>query len=376
MRLTDLSIRKLQAPEHGQKSYFDDSLPGFGVRISQGGSKSFVVMYGEKRRLKTLGRYPALSLADARKEARRFQVEFDKVPEAEFAHQQISFNDAKELFLDACRQKNKERTVYDYDRLLSRNFSFGKRLVGEIVRAEIQKSLHDLRDRPSEQHHAFVAVKVFLNWAVREEIITSNPLGNMRAPRRMVPRERYLADTELKSVYSQATVHPWPFGPIMKLLILTGQRRGEIAALQWSWIDEESQIITLPSELTKNGRTHVFPYGKSAAETFEAIPRMGEYVFPGRVKTARHFNGWGSCKAKFDTSIETTDPYTLHDLRRTFSSNMARLGTPIQVTEKILNHTSGTLGGVAGIYNRHTYIDEMRQAMETYDTYLANLITE
>jgi integrase len=108
----------------------------------------------------------------------------------------------------------------------------------------------------------------------------------------------------------------------------------------------------------------------------EAVPQMGPYVFPSRIEGGTIFKGWGKCKARFDAELEGVEPYTLHDLRRTFASTLARLGTPIHVTEKLLNHISGTVSGVAAIYNRHSYMDEMREAIAAYESHLVKLIGE
>ena len=122
--------------------------------------------------------------------------------------------------------------------------------------------------------------------------------------------------------------------------------RGEIGLLQWKWIDEARQTITFPAEATKNNRSHTFPFGRMAARVLEALPRMGEYVFPPARETrngvaVRVVNGWSNLKRRFDKSVEGVAAWTLHDLRRTFATNLAALGTPIHVTEKLLTHLSG-----------------------------------
>jgi integrase len=198
-------------------------------------------------------------------------------------------------------------------------------------------------------------------------------MAGMRAPSVLPSRERVLADRELATVYRAALDHPYPFGPIMALMMLTGQRRGEIAALEWDWINREERTITLPASLTKNKHTHVLPYGDAVHAVLAQLPRMGLYLFPSRIETGTVFNGWGKSKARFDRELSDVEPYTLHDLRRTFSSTLAKLGTPIHVTEKLLNHISGTVSGVAAIYNRHSYMDEMRVAIADYEAHLASL---
>ena len=110
-----------------------------------------------------------------------------------------------------------------------------------------------------------------------------------------------------------------------------------------------------------------------APEVLKGLPEMCDLLFPARGQDATPFCGWSKAKRRFDQPLETT-PYTLHDLRRTFSSNLARLGTPIHVTEKLLNHASGTVSGVAAIYNRYSYLDEMREAVRQHDEFLAQIV--
>lgn len=374
MRLTDLSIRKLAAPERGQRTHFDDGLPGFGLRISQGGTKSFVVMYGARRRLKTIGRYPAMKLADARREAKRLQAEISD-PDVGFqpVMERVSFADARERFLADCARRTRPRTVGDYRRLLERHFSFDKPLA-EIARREVMQVVSGLAPTPSEQAHAYVALRTMLNWCRRQGLIDASPLPRMRMA--TSARDRVLTDAELVAVYRAAQAAPWPFGPIVQLLILTGQRRGEIGALQWDWIDLEARLIAFPASITKNKRAHALPIGETAARLIAGLPQLGPHLFPARTEQGTVFNGWGKAKARLDAGLEAVAPYTLHDLRRSFSSTHARLGTPIHVTEKLLNHVSGTLSGVAAIYNRHSYAEEMREAMEAYEAHLASLAND
>lgn len=369
--LTDLSIKALSPPAKGQTTYWDSGTPGFGLRISQGGARTFVVVYGVERRRFTIGRYPTLSLKQARDKAKELQANLslgllDKRPSPAFV-------EALELYLEASAAKNRERTVADYRRLLSKHFAFGRKRLADITRADVQQKLTKLKDTPSEQRHAFVAAKVFFNWAVREGYMRENPIGTMRAPSRQQSRERILSADELKEIILAARDHTWPFGPIMELLAYTGQRRGEIGALRWDWIDLEARTIMWPASFTKNHRTHVLPYGDRVAAILATLPQQGDYVFPGRTAKAPHFNGWGKCKEAFDAKLEGVEPYVLHDLRRTYSSTMAQLGTPIHVTEKLLNHVSGTISGVAAVYNRHSYLEEMREAVARFEGYIESL---
>lgn len=371
--LTDLTIRGLAPPATGQLTYWDKTLAGFGLRVSQGGTKSFVVMYGASRQLATIGRYPVIKLADARAEAKRILAQHTL---GKHRVKNITFDEAKQMFLAASAAKNKPRTTSDYRRLLDRHFRLGRTMMGDIPQHDIMRRVNKLSDRPAEQNHAFAVVKIFFRWAKRNHYIESNPLADLPMPAAKRSRDRVLSSQELAEVYGKALAYTYPFGPIVALLLLTGQRRGEIGALEWSWIDRPNRIITLPSSLTKNKREHTFPYGAMVDEILDGLPETEDFLFPAsrvhvRGKPTGSYNGWAKTKPKFDATLEGVAHYTLHDLRRTFSSTLAALGTPIHVTEKLLNHVSGTVSGVAAVYNRHSYLEEMREAVTAYEQHLA-----
>lgn len=370
MRLTDLQIKRMQPPEQGQRTVFDEALPGFGVRISQGGSKSFIVMYGKKRRLKTIGRYPALTLADARKDARRLLVELQDIDGLQPATRKVSFSEARSRFLADSGARNKPRTHRDYTRLITKHFRFDMD-VDQVKRTDIMSAVENLAQTPSEQRHAFVAIRVMLNWCERHGLIERSPVPRMSVSQ--PARNHILPDADLCSVWHRAAEIGYPFGAIVQLLVLTGQRRGEIAALRRSWI-EDGQIV-FPEGFTKNKREHRVPLSAMTQDILMNIPETGDLFFPARGRLDRCFNGWGKSKSNFDQGLEVA-PYVLHDLRRSFSSNMARIGTPIYVTERLLNHISGTVSGVAAVYNRYSYLDEMRAAMTAHDDFLAKLLDD
>jgi len=368
MGLTDLLIRKLKVPEKGQKTHFDDALPGFGVRVSQGGTKTFVLKYGKKRNLKTLGRYPVLSLADARKQAKRVQGDILAVPQIDGAVSDISFDEARERFLLDSVKRTKPKTYEEYERLLRKHFQFDKQL-SDISRQDVMKAVAALSDKPSIEQHAFVALRTMMNWCVRHGLVNVSPVPPLRFT--TTARTRILTDDELRTVWRRAEEVGYPYGTIVQLLILTGQRRGEIAGLRRSWI--EGDEIVFPQGFTKNKREHRIPIGTLTNEIINTIPDTGDLFFPARGTTDHAFNGWSKSKKAFDGPIYVTD-YTLHDLRRTYSSNMARMGVPIHVTERLLNHVSGTITGVGAVYNRHTYMPEMRKAVSSYETIITSLL--
>lgn len=369
LRLTDMAIKKLSLPEKGQVTHWDEVMPGFGLRCSTK-SKSFVVMYGEKRRLKTLGRYPNLSLSEARTQAKRFFVEMEDKEDAP-SRQVVLFEDAKNRFLSDCEKRNKPRTVADYTRLLNRHFNF-KEDVQDVTRKQIMEVVSSLSGTPSEQSHAYVAIRTMMNWCVWHGLIEHSVVPPMKQTAKA--RDRVLSEYELRHVYQRALETPFPFGPIVQLLILTGQRRTEIGLLRRSWVNGDE--VTFPEGFAKNKREHRIPLSPLAQKVISGLPDTGDLLFPAATDPEKPFTTWAWHKARFDEGLDGVAPYTLHDLRRTFATIHAKIGTPIHVTEKLLNHVSGTISGVAAVYNRHSYWEEMRSAILGYDNILGKCVTE
>lgn len=320
MKLTDLAISRLSSPETGQKTYFDEGLKNFGVRISQGGTKSFVVLLGKQRHRRTIGRYPDWSLANARRAAKKLLATADIEELAK--RPSVPFSDAKERFLADAAARNRAKTNYEYQRLLNRHFAFQKP-IHQLTRQDIMWVIESLKNVPSEQKHAFVAIRTMMNWCVKQGLLNTSPVPRLSL--KVESRDRVLSDAELAEVWGRAGDFGYPYGTIVQLLVLTGQRRGETAALQWDWV--ESDRIVFPSGITKNRRTHYLPIGPKAQEIIASVPKDSDLLFPSRFYERRPFNGWSKCKKRFDEGLSFQD-YTLHDLRRTFATNLAQLGTP------------------------------------------------
>lgn len=374
-KLTEFSLRAAEPPLSGTVTLWDGGLKNFGCRISAKGTKSFIVLLGSGRR-HTIGRYPLVSLADARAAARRILAEKALGKERPGS---ISYRAAVEEFIEVCNEKNRPGTVVEYRRLLNSHFPFGTTKLSEITIGQIEKYLKGLAGRPSEQRHAFVAIKMFFKWSLKRHYILANPCDALFGLPKPPSRSRVLTNDELRAVLLQARAEVGAYGKIVELLILTGQRRGEIAALQWDWINEKERTISLPSAICKNGREHVFPYGDLAVAVLKTIPRRSPYLFPATKERrigqpATTFAGWNKPKAALDGRCDIAH-WTLHDLRRTFATNLAALQIPPHVTERLLNHASGTISGVAAIYNRHAYIEEMRQAVEAWEKRLIELLS-
>jgi integrase len=364
MRLTDISIRALQLPEKGVAVYFDDTLTGFGIRVSQAGTKSFVLTHGPRRVRETLGRVGVLSLHDARAEARRRLAEYTLGKNRPLT---VAWDVAKHEYLAEKARELKSRTHADYTYELNRHFKYGVTKLPEISPHDLRKSLDRLRSTPAEQQHAFVVLRAFLRWAHRKHYLETNPMERMQAPRKYVPRERTLAPDELRAVWLAAGDDT--FGKIVKLLILTGQRRGEITKLTGSMVGKET--ITLPPWLAKNSREHTFPLGNMAKTILGTPPYRDACVFPAHGKPTP-FNGHSSCKRKLDERCGVDD-WTLHDLRRTFATGLASLGVGLPVVEKLLNHVSGSFAGIVGVYQRYDFMPQMQDAISRWEGWIQTL---
>lgn len=365
--LTDRTLKTLPAPEAGQVTYWDSALSGFGVRVSQGGTKSFVVVYGPNRTRKTIGRYPTITLKQARDKAKELKAAFVLGLDRK---KTITWAEARDLFLEDCEHRLRPATVRYYRSRLGNHFRFGKRQLNDITRQDFQDKIRSGPRSRGEQRHALVSARTLLNWAVREEYLDANPLAGMRWLKPPKARERVLTEPELREVFLKAKQAPYPFGDIVSLLVLTGMRRSEVASLKREWVNTAERTITLPADLTKNARTHILPYGDLAAEVLAELPELGDYLFPSHGGKGPVFNGWGKSFERFTGTLEDVGAFTLHDLRRTFATVHAKIGTPIHVTERLLNHISGTISGVAAIYNRHDYLGEMSAAQEEYEKFI------
>jgi integrase len=284
MRLTDLAIRALPAPERGQRKYFDDTLAGFGCRVSQGGTKTFVIQHGPTRELITIGRFPIISLAEARAEAKRILAERTL---GKHQPEKVSWDDALALFLTRVGQKNRPRTHRDYKRLLNRHFKFGPTKLAAITPADIHRRLDKLTNTPSERSHALRVIKIFFNWT-KPRYVDRSPCDGMDVVKGAA-RTRRLTDPELAAVW-RAADEGTHFHDIVRLCILLGQRRSEIGLLRGEYIDRNARTITLPPTIVKNGRQHCIPHGDMAAEILHARPTDG-FLFPGRYSGDQPFAG-------------------------------------------------------------------------------------
>jgi integrase len=365
LALTDLSLRALNSD--ARTDFWCPKTPGFGVRVGRN-TKTFIVKRGNRRI--SIGRYPDWSLADARQEAKRLLLE-------KSAPHRITVTHALDLFAESyLKTRNRHSTARETERILRKGLaSIAATRMDAVTKHDINGILRTIRHTPSAANHLFTAARTFFRWAAKNDYLQVSPLAMLSVPHATQARARVLSDQELISVWNTAD---GTFGNIVRLLILTGQRRTEIGSLRAEYIDHNNRTIVLLASITKNKRTHTFPCGDMAASILAMLPKQG-YLFPARGVDGP-FNGWSKCKLSFDNAVRdaghSVTPWTLHDLRRTFATNLAALAVPPHITERLLNQATGNISGVAAIYNRHAYMNEMRAAIALWEERLASLLAQ
>jgi integrase len=211
-----------------------------------------------------------------------------------------------------------------------------------------------------------------MNWALDRGMIEINPIAGLKPPTKPRARDRVLTDGELARLMDAAKHEGYPFGTIAQVLLLTAQRRGEVSGMKWTSIDFEAGVWSIASENAKNGLAHDVPLSVPVLDLLRCVPRFigSDYVFTTTGKTP--VSGYGRAKDRLDDAVGT-EGWWYHDLRRTAASGMARIGVSPHVIEKVLNHKSGIISGVAAVYNRYSYSLEKRAALEQWAAHVTQL---
>jgi integrase len=327
MRFTDVTIRALPVGK-----YFDSTTPAFGIRVGKS-RRTWIVMRGKKRQLISLGHYPAVSLSEARTKGKQL------LASTQLDHERITVQQAYDLFVKTFLAGKKPRTQYDYKRVLKRHYLptlANKRL--EAVTSHMVLAITDeLVGTPSELIHATAVSKTFFKWCIRRHYISTSPLQAAQLPRPK-KRKRVLNDLELKRVWDAAVEFGGVYGALVKLIILTGLRRTECADLQPDWVQPDR--ITLPASITKNSKEFCFPIGSLTQAILESLKTNWHLLLPTIPCGPLPFNTFSKTKKEFDKLLPGMARYTLHDLRRSYRTNLARLRVHKDVAERLINHTS------------------------------------
>lgn len=373
VHLTDITIKSLKRPAKGQLDYWCDQLPTFGVRVSQGGSRSFILKKENSRQ--AIGRWPLVSLQQARAEARRRLAQKTLGFKEPTQH---SFDEALELYVEQYVPRLRESTAYEKERILRRNVRphLRRKTLHAIAPRDISSITDRLSETPTTAVHVHQAMRAFFRWCVARHMLERSPCENLPLPGRIASRSRVLAPEEIVAIYRAAVKYGYPFGHIVRILLLVPLRRNEVRSLRWEYIGRDT--IELPGTVTKNHQPLSLPVCPMLADVLKSVPRTGSpFLFASRHDPERLFSGFSKCKARLDELAGVRD-YTLHDCRRSISTVLASppISTPPHVIDALLNHVTGrgTISEVAAIYNRYRYQQEARSAMLTYETTFSRLL--
>jgi integrase len=412
LKLTQAAVERLKPPATGRIEVWDSQLPGFGLRISASGHKTWQVLYrvkgqairekiattaqipnvGKARELARESMLRARSGAHPVEERRKLKEEERHQAEAAEARKKNTLAAAIDRYLagrpgDKSRRPMRAEYLAETARTLEKNVKqspLGRRSLDEITGDDIKRLVRGIaKDAPSQGNHTLAYLSAMLGWAVDEGLIPRNPAAGVKRPSQSVERERTLEDREIPAFWLACDRVGWPFGQFAQLLLLLAQRRDELAHSTWSEFDLAGPTWTLPAERTKNGRAHIIHLSALAREILETLPRLSSKK--GWVFTAGLSGGdtpirgfWHGrqriAAAMAEIAGEDVVPWTLHDLRRSAATGMAALGIAPHVVDKILNHSGGKIAGVARIYNRYEFLPERQTALETWGRHVESLI--
>ena len=382
--LTDAKLAAMKPPASGQIEISDSVVPGLRVRVGVSGGRTFIVRkrIGGKVKNITLGRYSTrFGLADARKKARTIlsDIEAGGDPSATptARKREATGKTVRTLWPDYRAAKADRRSIKEVERIFNRHIlpHFGDRIADTITRAEITRFIDDIaRTSPVMGRNVLAHLSSFYGWALpRLDSLPGNPCRDAGRPPAPKSRDRVLSDTELGMLWNVLDDEAAPFGPAIKLLILTGQRRSEVFEADRSEINAEAKLWTIPRHRAKNGVAHLVPLSEEALTIIESLTARddSDKLFPARGNGENGPSGFSKTIARVRSALENKADrpiarWTLHDLRRTLATGLQRLGVRLEVTEAVLNHISGSRAGIVGVYQRHDYFTEKREALDAW----------
>ena len=423
MKLTERKIETL-AVEHGRKDrlVFDDAQRGLAVRVTTSGGRTYLCQYtlhDHKWRV-PLGACSAVSLYRAREAAAAIMGDVAKGlnPAAERKDaaaaeraQRVRDRLTLRVLIDDWNRLHlaERRPSYAAEAVRALHYAFAAHLgdaAEDLDREAVVRALDAIGRRRRRKDGAVgkpprgaamtgrtaAYGRAAFAWAVKRGAVHTNPFAALPVRKGIAKRERVLSDTEIGEIWHATGDAASPYGTIIRLLLLTGQRRGEVASLTWGEISDDLAIWTLPGERTKNGATHTVPLSAPARDLLRALmtnhaSKRAGLLLPGAVGTP--FAGWSKAKRALDKAIldaRASAPgaasvdhvplvqWSVHDLRRTVATGLQRLGVRLEVTEAVLNHISGSRGGIAGVYQRHDWAAEKRAALDAWAAHVVSVV--
>lgn len=384
--LTDAKIRDLRRPKSGQIEVRDKSVPGLRVRVGTSGTKSFVLrkrVAGKYRNI-ALGRFSdRFGLAEARKKARQLLSDLESKADPLAALPQPRRRSAAALTVNALWPEFKAakahlRSIGEIERVFKRHIlpEFGDRAADQITRSEITRLIDEIaRNAPVMARNTLGYLSSFYGWAMpRLDQLQANPCRDAGRPPTPKARDRVLSEAEIGALWHVLDEEGKPFGPAIKLLLLTGQRRNEVFDADRKEFDLGAKLWTISRERAKNGVAHLVPLTPAALDIVKGLlkDQRSEKLLPARGNWDMSPSGFSKAMRRIRDALEDeighpVQHWTLHDLRRTLATGLQRLGVRLEVTEAVLNHLSGSRSGIVGVYQRHNYFPEKKSALVAWE---------
>jgi integrase len=386
MKLTEVTIAKISVPPNKRDILtFDDSLPGFGIRKFETGRASFFVKFsiGRQQRKITLGPVVPGVLAEMRRKASdilaRARLGEDTQAAKKTAREKksVTFGELIPRYL-AAREGEMSPSYLDATRRYLTNHwePLHARAIEAVARRDVVAALDEIAAARGKvaADRAVAAIGGLFSWLIDRGYVESTPVLRIRRRANGGGRERCLSEGEIKAIW-RAVEGMGDYCHVLRLLILTAQRRSEIADLTWQEIDFERRQIELPAGRTKNRRPHILPLSEAALAVIAEVPRRNsrDFLFG---EGERGFQGWSRCKIRLNAKLPAgMAPWTIHDLRRSTITHLnERDFAEPHVIEAVANHVSSSKGGVAGVYNRAAYAQQKRAALDAWGAHVAALV--
>lgn len=432
MAQASITKRAVDAAKPAERDYFlwDDGVAGFGLKVTPAGGKVYLFQYriarpGHAERTApkryTIGKHGSLTPDQARKRAKELAALVEqgidprqreladlaaKDEAVRLAHERakiesdLAFEKVAALWLDHYENEKQRRPSSVNMAKLVVNRHLMPELRGKpmpsITRADLQRVIDGLPvSQRGIRRAVFAYASVLFGWVTARGDIAANPLKEMAKPEAPQARDRVLRDVELIAVWSATAKLPNPFGTFYRLLILTGQRRSEVAGLHWGELDRVTATWIIPAERAKNGVAHIVPLSEAVIAELDLLAKAAHsdditrpaehWPKTGLVLTTTGrtpISGMTRAKRLLDEAVaeirggEGLPVWRVHDLRRTMATGFQRLGVRFEVTEATLNHVSGAKGGIAGVYQRHDWKEEKRSALEAWARHVKSLLSD
>ncbi len=376
--LTELAIRKAK-PADKRYDIFDASVRGLGLRVATSGTKSWFIMRRFKGRMlrSTFGRYPDMTLAQARQKAPEVLADMaDGSPQGQ--RKADPFKVVLEEWLKKDQEKNKsfqQVRIAMYRHALP---ALGNMPLGSITKRDLNNLIDKIVQdgSPVAANRVLAFIKRFFSWCRERDILEQSPAETIKPPSSEKIRDRVLTLSEIKSIWIACNQIGYPWGPIFQLLLLTGARLREISEASWNEVSIADGTLDLPASRTKNGRPHQIHLADQALKIFQNLPRTDGQNLLFTTNGETPVSGFSKIKKRLDVVSSVTD-WRFHDLRRSFATHSTeKVGISPVIIDKILNHATGQVRGVAAVYQRGEFLRERQTALQEWANFLENTVTD